>query len=449
MVQIFSFVFEGRFGLEDRKTFPDALWSAVQLSTTKLEEKWKRQFPRVPLVPLRVSPPGLNDLDLFLTKVLDHLVLHHNERTDLFWELTSLFFLHAMVLQTLPVSERAQPLEAINDDFANKLITTFLPDLYSVITAFVLKFNHFVDIDGRIFITLLRFATSGDQLPTHGLEALVGPEISSRLETVWKSTNAPSPDLSKLLACCPTDEDSESESESESASDEDMTSFALFPFHNEVFDDELAAVHVTVAGQGQVPSSIRLEFSQDIPFSDTKHWHAHHRPILPTKHLGGETAKDVGERARTRQLRRDQRFMSQMQRLAATLTGASGKALQQILIPSTGRKVSEIIDDSSVGGPKRGKKVRPISLTSVVTNAHHRRTKKDMRHFKSRESPTQFLAEIASAKSTLARRKLRKTVRLRSGGLSSFARWKSWRHMISRYPPSVACFETQERIQDG
>ena len=445
MVEIFSFVFEGRFGLETHETFPPALWSAVQLSTTKLEEKWKHQFPRAPPVPLCVSPPGLDDLDIFLTKVLDHLVLHYNERTDLFWEFTSLFFLHAIILQTLPVSERARPLGDINHDFATKLIETFLPDLYSVITAFVQKFNHFVDIDGRIFITLLRFTTSGDELPTHGLEALVGPEISSRLETIWNSTNAPSPDLSKLLAYRPADEDSESSS---SASDEDITSLKLLQFHNEVFDDELAAVHVTVASQGQVSSPTRLEFSQDIPLSDTKHSRAHKRTILP-KHLGGEAAKDVGERARMKQLRRDQRFMSQMQRLATTLTGASGQALQQILIPSTGRKVSEIVDESSVGGPKRGKKVRPISLTSAVTDAHHRRTGKDMQHSKSRESPTHCLAEIASAKSTLARRKLRKTVRLKSGGLSSFARWKGWRHMISRCPPFVAYFEMPGRTQGG
>ncbi|KAH9175040.1 P-loop containing nucleoside triphosphate hydrolase protein [Lactarius sanguifluus] len=351
--KIFSFVFEGRFGLETRKSFLPALWSAVQVGATKLDEKWKHQFPRVPLAPLRVSPPGSNDLDIFLKNVLDHLVLHTYERTHLFWELTSLFFLHIMVLQTLPVSERARQLETINDDIETVLIQTFLPDLYSVIAAFVLKSNHFVDIDGRIFVAILHCATSGDHLPTHALEALVGPEISSRLETVWKSTNAPPPDLPRLLAYRPTHENSESESSS-AASDEEDTSFTLLPFHNEVFNDELAAVHVTVADQGQALSSPRLEFSQDIPFSDTRHWHANHRTILP-KHQGGEAA-NIGERARRKQLRRDQRFMSQMQRLATTLTGASGKALQQILIPPTGRKVSEIVDDPSLGGPKRGKK---------------------------------------------------------------------------------------------
>ena len=423
--------------------FSPAFWSAVQLGTTKLEEKWKHQFPRVPLLPLRISPPAFDDLDLFLKQVLDNLVLHHNEDTHLFWELTSLFFLHAMVLQTVSVSERARPLEAINDDF--KLIKTFLPHLYSVITAFVLKSNRFVDIDGRIFITILRFAASSDELPTHALEALVGPKISSRLETIWNFSNAPSSDLSKLSAYRPNNEDSESSS---SASDEDITSFTLFPFHNEVFDEELAAVHVNIAGQGQVSSSTRLEFSQDTPFSDTKHWHAHHRTILP-KHLGGETAKDVGERARKKQLRKDQRFMTQMQRLATTLTGASGRVLQQILIPSTGRKVSEIADDPSIGGSKRGKKVRRISLTPIGTNAHHRRTKKALHHSKSRESPTHFRAEIASARSTRARRKLKKTIRLRSGGLSSFARWKEWPHRISRCLPSVACFEILGRIQGG
>ncbi|KAH9002517.1 P-loop containing nucleoside triphosphate hydrolase protein, partial [Lactarius deliciosus] len=351
--KIFSFVFEGRFGLETRKSFLPALWSAVQVGATKLDEKWKHQFPRVPLAPLRVLPPGSNDLDILLKKVLDHLVLHYNERTHLFWELTSLFFLHIMVLQTLPVSERARQLETINGDIETVLIQTFLPDLYSVIAAFVLKSNHFVDIDGRIFVAILHCATSGDHLPTHALEALAGPEISSRLETVWKSTNAPPPDLPKLLAYRPTREKSESESSS-AASDKEDTSFTLLPFHNEVFNDELAAVHVTVADHGQALSSPRLEFSQDIPFSDTRHWHANHRTILP-KHQGGEAAK-FSERARNKQLRRDQRFMSQMQRLATTLTGASGKALQQILIPSTGRKVSEIVDDPSLDRPKRGKK---------------------------------------------------------------------------------------------
>lgn len=325
----------------------------MQFGTTRLEEKWKHQFPRVPLAPLRVSPPGFIELDTFLKEVLDHLVLHYSERTDLFWELTSLFVLHIMILQTLPVSERARQLEAVNDDFATMLTQSFLPDLYSVITAFVLKFNRFVDIDGKIFIAIHHFTSNSDHLSTHALKALVGPEISSRLETVWKSTSAPSPDLPKLLAYRPIHEDSEPSSP---APDEEATSFTLFPFNNEVFDDELAAVHVTVAGQGQASSPTRLEFSQDIPFSDTRHWRGHHRTILP-KHLGGEAAKDFGERARRKQLQRDQRFMFQMQRLATTLTGASGRVLQQILIPPTTRKVSEIVDDPSVSGLRRGKKV--------------------------------------------------------------------------------------------
>ncbi|KAH9007609.1 hypothetical protein EDB83DRAFT_2509312 [Lactarius deliciosus] len=285
--KIFSFVFEGRLDWRLASPFYPLFGAQWQVGATKLDEKWKHQFPRVPLAPLRVLPPGSNDLDILLKKVLDHLVLHYNERTHLFWELTSLFFLHIMVLQTLPVSERARQLETINGDIETS--------------------NHFVDIDGRIFVAILHCATSGDHLPTHALEALAGPEISSRLETVWKSTNAPPPDLPKLLAYRPTREKSESSHQD--------TSFTLLPFHNEVFNDELAAVHVT-SGH---------------PFSDTRHWHANHRTILP-KHQGGEAAK-FSERARNKQLRRDQRFMSQMQRLATTLTGASGKALQQILIP--------------------------------------------------------------------------------------------------------------------
>jgi hypothetical protein len=49
--------------------------------------------------------------------------------------------------------------------------------------------------------------------------------------------------------------------------------------------------------------------------------------------------------------------MMQMQRLAATLTGASGRVLQQILILPTGRKVSEITDALPISKPQQGKNV--------------------------------------------------------------------------------------------
>jgi ATP-dependent RNA helicase DDX60 len=350
--QIFSFVLEERFGLDSRESLPASLWDMVQDSAAELEDKLGNRVSQVPLVPLHVTPPDPNGLDQFLKDVLGHLVSHVTESPPLFWELTSLFFLHIMILPSLPISARARHREDLSEDLVAMLVQTFLPQINTVMTAFVLTTNRFVDIDGRIFATVLRYTTSHGHLQSSVLPELAGSDISSRLETVWRLANAPLPDFTELLASFPHSHEPELSSAS---SDEDVTSYSLLPFQNQVFDDELAAVHVTVSDQSPSSSAV-LEFSQDIPFSDTRHWHAHRRTILP-RHLGGEAMKPIDKRLRQKQLRRDQRFMIHMQRLAATLTGASGKVLQQILIPPTGRKVSEITGNLLICKAQRDKKV--------------------------------------------------------------------------------------------
>ena len=372
--QIFSFVLEGRFGLETRESFPTALWNAARDGQTELENLLKGQTSHVPLAPLHVTPPGPNKLDILLKEVLDYLVTRQIELPHLFWELTALFFLHIVILQTLPVSERARPHEGLNEDLVAMLVGTFLPIINPVMTSSILKFNRFVDIDGRVFTRILRYTIS------HGhfqLTELVGPEISSRLETVWVSVNAPPPDFMKLSIYFPNRGEPEPSS---TASDGPKPSkpFALLPFHNHVVDEELAVVLVKVSSEDQ-SSSPRLEFCQGTPFTDTNHWHNNHRAILP-KHLGGKEWKDADERSRRRRLRKGQRFMSQMQRLSASLTGASGSALKQILITSTGRKVSEIIDDSSVCKPQRvekeQKKGKPVTPARERIRQEHAQKKK-------------------------------------------------------------------------
>jgi primosomal protein N' len=262
------------------------------------------------------------------------------------------------------------------------LVGTFLPKINPVMTSFILKSNHFVDIDGRVFTRILRYTISNGHCQTNALTELVGPEISSRLETVWRSANAPPPDFMKLSTCFPNHGGPEPSSTASAG----PKPFTLLPFHNDIFDEELAVVHVKVSDEDQTSSSPYLEFCQGTPFTDTKHWHNNHRAILP-KHLGGEEWKDADERSRQWRLRKGQRLMSHMQRLSASLTGASGRALQQILITSTGRKVSEIIDDSSIRKPlrdekaavKQHKKGKPITRAERIRqeNAQEKKAKED------------------------------------------------------------------------
>jgi hypothetical protein len=376
-------VLEERFGLETRESFPTALWNAARDGATELEDKLRGQTSHVPLARLHVTPPGLDELDLLLREVLDYLVVHQIELPHLFWELTSLFFLHIIILPTLPVSERARPgpHEGLDEDLVTMLVGTFLPKINPVLSSLILKSNRFVDIDGRVFTRILRYTISNGHRQTNTLTELVGPEISSRLETVWRSVNAPPPEFMKLSTCFPNRGDPEPSS---TASDGPKP-FTLLPFHNHIFDEELADVHVKVSCEDQTSSSPCLEFCQGTPFTDTNHWHDNHRAILP-KHLGGEGWKDADERSRQLRLRRGQRFMMHMQRLSTSLTGASGRVLQQILITSTGRKVSEIIDDPSICKPQRDEKVpvnrqkkgKPVTPARERIRQEHAQEKKAM-----------------------------------------------------------------------
>ena len=110
----------------------------------------------------------------------------------------------------------------------------------------------------------------------------------------------------------------------------DTQTFGVLPFQNEVFDELLSDVRVDVDSESQEhDNNVHLEFSKG--FNESQHWHNHRRPILP-KHLGGEKAPPKDQWFRSRELRRDQRFMAQLERQAPTITGTFGKGLQRIVI---------------------------------------------------------------------------------------------------------------------
>ncbi|KAI0262214.1 P-loop containing nucleoside triphosphate hydrolase protein [Gloeopeniophorella convolvens] len=355
--KIFSFVLEQRFGMDTRTSLPDSLWEGVRFCRAALDGRLKGRFPHVALEPLRTALPDPISLDEFLKEVMKYFVSHQEGLPHLFWELAYPFFLHLMVLPSLTIDERARDLGGLDGQLAAVLNDSFLPYMNIVMAAFVSRFGVSLDVDGRVFVGVLRyFTTVAPSLERRdSVRPLVGDEVSSRLEALWSSANVPLPDLTNLRS---TQKSVPGAGDPGRAAPEasNNTPFTLLPFHNEVFDAELEAVHVAVADINPALPPAHLEFSQGTPFADTTHWHAHRRPILP-KHLGGGTPKQLDERVRRKRLKQEQRFMAQMQRLAATLTGASGRMLQQIVIPATGRKVAEVADkEASTGQPGRDKK---------------------------------------------------------------------------------------------
>jgi hypothetical protein len=122
------------------------------------------------------------------------------------------------------------------------------------------------------------------------------------------------------------------------AEEEEVGYFHLLPFSNPVFDEQLSLVRVPVKASVEPDPLGYSDFGQGTLFSDTQHWH-NQKTILPS-HLGGETPKPVDERMKRRHLRSEQRFMNSLQSQAATITGALGKTLQQIVIPVVGTRGS-------------------------------------------------------------------------------------------------------------
>ncbi|KAI0034854.1 hypothetical protein K488DRAFT_44574 [Vararia minispora EC-137] len=335
-MKIFSFVCEQRF--DPRASLPRGVEVAFQSALVTLEEK-SSQLGAAGL--LFSSKRDGRTLDAVLTDLatsFGHAVfddLSHPHSPQLLW----LFVVHSLIIPTLGIRRRARKLDLLHTDLARELTTHFLPMLFRSLASVIICHGDVVDIDGRVFVALVQFVIEKQV----SVEELVGPDIYARAVSIWSAAgcNAHS-SLKSLYTSFPNP--------SRSSAPSSLTPRStLMPFTNPVFDDELASVHVHVSFDSDPPPLERLEFSLGTEFEDVRHWHAHKQTILP-KHFGGETQKPTTERERLRRLRAEQRFMAGMQRLAETLTGASGGQLQQIVIPPVG--------DSMKARPARKQLVR-------------------------------------------------------------------------------------------
>lgn len=144
--------------------------------------------------------------------------------------------------------------------------------------------------------------------------------------------------------------------------EEEVGYFHLLPFSNPVFDEELSLVRVPVKASVEPDPLGYSDFGQGVLFSDTQHWH-NQKAILPS-HLGGETPKPVDERMKRRHLRSEQRFMNSLQSQAATIMGAAGKTLQQIVIPVVGTRVSSVGHLQNMKEQRGSKKDKAPKLSS-------------------------------------------------------------------------------------
>lgn len=265
-------------------------------------------------------------------------------------EVLILFIAHIVILDDLSVQDRARNLPSLNTELQKFLSDTFLPRIYLALAAAVPDCEVSIDVDGRIFAALL-VSVSLKPPSSESFSAHFGVNATAEMESIITELTLDI-NFARFASRYPTVAPS-----SQSVTTTPQTlEFKLLPFSNDVFEDHLSSIHVAVEPESyQAPSdsnAVRLQFGKGILFADTQHWHNTKKAILP-KHLGGAVEK-IGMTAKQkfRALRADQRFMAQLQRHAATLTGAMGSSLQQIVIISVG---------SGHGNGKRGAiKVSPM-----------------------------------------------------------------------------------------
>ncbi|THH15047.1 hypothetical protein EW146_g5371 [Bondarzewia mesenterica] len=358
--KIFAFVFEQHFDLHAEGKVPVVVWNefASALKALNLADTQRRGDIKVPVIP--ASSERELAIDSLLTDFSKLLLLasHTNEASS---ELVYLFVLHCILVKTLSVDERARPLERLHPDLTKCLLHSFLPHAYLALETLGSNSGIILDVDGRVFISLIAFVVS--HMDT-SLSGLVGDELHSRLQKIWLAARAPPVALNKLASRFPNP----SNNLDLVAAANMEPSIALLPFDNPVFDSELAAVHVTVAESNASLPPTRLEFSQGTAFTDTKHWHNHKRSILP-KHLGGEAPKPATAWQRQRRLRTEQFFMASLQRLAQSLMGSVGIPSSPKPILAVGTRVSsEIQKKPDYVRRSKKEKDKPLSKSEKLKN---------------------------------------------------------------------------------
>lgn len=277
-------------------------------------------------------------------------VLLQSQAIDDFY--ASMIVLHALLLSHLSIAQRRMP--KITFDQVTEA------QVHNALTRFAYVANSLLDdaewskalpdteyesdledlVDGRLFKVVVNACRQGialDRLP-----AEISDEFA-QISTAVKSTCGHQLSLAK-----PDGESAEAfiEREEPQLSVEDL---AVMPFSNTIFDKHLASIKVKGTAKAKPGKALKIS-------KEMSHWHNHKRPLDPKLALAAQ--KPVSKWKNP--LRKNQFYMSEMITYAASLTGASGKALAPETITVGAKKLPKVIEqeklaDDSTAKPEKGK----------------------------------------------------------------------------------------------
>lgn len=350
-----SFVYEQRSDPDARKQVPSKFWQLASAANQNLDQLERECRARLLPNP-SPSSPSVESIDQFLQIARQNLTIHDRSCCLALYVFTA----HLLLLPSISVKERGRPLRTVSPSLTELLSDTFLPVAYLSYAA-TNELHSAMDVDGRVFVEMIYFFLANPRLsPAH----VLGDETAAKLEGLWKEHNMPAVDVLSVAAQYPSLENYDIESTTTATL---APPLALLPFSNPVFDTALANAHVTIGSSASKHAGKdAAEMDFNTVFRDAQHWHNHRRALLP-KHLGGEDkAPALTEWQRKRQLRSEQRFTAKLQWQAESLTGASGKALQQMtIVPSPAVATKPIRNPSQVAPEKPKKKEKKVHVSKA------------------------------------------------------------------------------------
>ncbi|GAA5927004.1 uncharacterized protein JCM15063_000429 [Sporobolomyces koalae] len=264
--------------------------------------------------------------------------------------LLQLYLAHAYLVPSLPLRSRAQRIPKPSSE-AMAVLEPFLAAFYSAVAAAIdaLPASESadplseLDFDGRIFFLLfVELISSSQDAPV--FSDLLGAEVAGRLDSTWsKLSPASAPDFAALRSAVPSQSTDLPEAPSSTIEP------TVLEYDSPIFSAHLSSVNVSVAADSTL-ATLPSKLDKKSAFDDERGW-INPKPTLPT-HLGGPPAPVLDLREKRKRDRKEQRFMAQMQKSAASLTGALGGTLKQQVIPAVGKRSASAIKEKEAAASK-------------------------------------------------------------------------------------------------
>jgi hypothetical protein len=294
-MQVLSFVYE-RQRLGDTKSGIPEDWNSVYASSIELcKQRFSNLAPSVDLSSL------VTDRNSWLLQSIKALLEKSSDTSEI--AISFLFAASQLVLPSLSIEQRAQFSSSVDPSLRVYLVSKFYPKLFGQLASSLDGSTFLPDLDGNVFLVFLNHIISS---PRQKMEDFVGASLAEEILAAWASVDLAPPDFSILS----TQFKSATTIVPSSSSD---APFELLPFSHPVLDKYLQSVAVHSSSQPAAGPDTRSRLDKlcDEPFVDEKHWH-NAKSILP-KHLGGKddnTATNLSSWERMKQLKKDQRFMT-------------------------------------------------------------------------------------------------------------------------------------------